>query len=314
MRRDAARTPPGPGPRQHPVLPRRPVPGGGRRARTCSCAVAGRDDTDPTDRPARLRRAADRRRRSASCSTSSSASSATARGTPSPAAPTTYLISGGVYRFVRHPMYAATAAIILGEALFFSQPILFARRGRLRGHDGVAGALRRGAAARPPVRRLLRGLPAGRAGLDPAPRRPLGRGGDRRLEEADDVAEAPVGARPSRSRGRSPRRRRRPGLQVPDEPDVVADRRPGPPARTNRRPGNCCWAAPIMASISSAAGARHHGVDVGRVVGEGQRDQRAAALRHALVPGGEVVCRRSSVMEGVLVMDHDPAAVAAPGR
>jgi protein-S-isoprenylcysteine O-methyltransferase Ste14 len=45
-------------------------------------------------------------------------------GTPSPAAPTERLIVGGVYRHIRHPMYAATASIIVGEALFFGQPIL----------------------------------------------------------------------------------------------------------------------------------------------------------------------------------------------
>jgi protein-S-isoprenylcysteine O-methyltransferase Ste14 len=45
-------------------------------------------------------------------------------GTPSPAAPTERLIVGGVYRHIRHPMYAATASIIAGEALFFGQPIL----------------------------------------------------------------------------------------------------------------------------------------------------------------------------------------------
>jgi protein-S-isoprenylcysteine O-methyltransferase Ste14 len=46
-------------------------------------------------------------------------------GTPSPAAPTRYMISGGVYRFIRHPMYAATASIVFGEALLLGQPILF---------------------------------------------------------------------------------------------------------------------------------------------------------------------------------------------
>jgi protein-S-isoprenylcysteine O-methyltransferase Ste14 len=45
-------------------------------------------------------------------------------GTPSPAAPAERVIRGGVYRYVRHPMYAATASIIVGEALFFGQPIL----------------------------------------------------------------------------------------------------------------------------------------------------------------------------------------------
>jgi protein-S-isoprenylcysteine O-methyltransferase Ste14 len=45
-------------------------------------------------------------------------------GTPSPAAPTAFLIRGGGYRVVRHPMYVATATVILGEALLFGQPIL----------------------------------------------------------------------------------------------------------------------------------------------------------------------------------------------
>jgi protein-S-isoprenylcysteine O-methyltransferase Ste14 len=45
-------------------------------------------------------------------------------GTPSPAAPTTHLLVGGAFRYLRHPMYVATAVIIAGEALAFAQPIL----------------------------------------------------------------------------------------------------------------------------------------------------------------------------------------------
>jgi protein-S-isoprenylcysteine O-methyltransferase Ste14 len=45
-------------------------------------------------------------------------------GTPSPAAPTRHLIAGGAFRHVRHPMYVATATIIVGEALAFAQPVL----------------------------------------------------------------------------------------------------------------------------------------------------------------------------------------------
>jgi protein-S-isoprenylcysteine O-methyltransferase Ste14 len=45
-------------------------------------------------------------------------------GTPSPAAPATRLIVGGAYRHVRHPMYVATAAVIVGEALAFARPVL----------------------------------------------------------------------------------------------------------------------------------------------------------------------------------------------
>jgi protein-S-isoprenylcysteine O-methyltransferase Ste14 len=45
-------------------------------------------------------------------------------GTPSPAAPTTQLLVGGAFRHLRHPMYVATTAIIVGEALLFAQPVL----------------------------------------------------------------------------------------------------------------------------------------------------------------------------------------------
>ncbi|HEU4976637.1 MAG TPA: isoprenylcysteine carboxylmethyltransferase family protein [Baekduia sp.] len=45
-------------------------------------------------------------------------------GTPSPAAPTRRLIVTGAYRHVRHPMYVATAAVIVGEALLVSAPVL----------------------------------------------------------------------------------------------------------------------------------------------------------------------------------------------
>jgi protein-S-isoprenylcysteine O-methyltransferase Ste14 len=45
-------------------------------------------------------------------------------GTPSPAAPTTRLLVGGAFRHLRHPMYVATATVIVGEALLFAQPVL----------------------------------------------------------------------------------------------------------------------------------------------------------------------------------------------
>jgi protein-S-isoprenylcysteine O-methyltransferase Ste14 len=41
------------------------------------------------------------------------------RGTPAPAAPTEQLVVGGLYRFVRNPMYVAVAAVIAGQALLF---------------------------------------------------------------------------------------------------------------------------------------------------------------------------------------------------
>jgi len=51
------------------------------------------------------------------------------RGTPSPLAPPQRPVSGGVYRWVRHPMYMATTAALAGEALFLRQPILLAAAG-----------------------------------------------------------------------------------------------------------------------------------------------------------------------------------------
>lgn len=46
-------------------------------------------------------------------------------GTPAPVAPTKRLVVGGVYRYVRNPMYLAVLSIILGQALLFGQPVLF---------------------------------------------------------------------------------------------------------------------------------------------------------------------------------------------
>lgn len=41
------------------------------------------------------------------------------RGTPAPVAPTEELVVGGLYRFVRNPMYVAVASVIAGQALLF---------------------------------------------------------------------------------------------------------------------------------------------------------------------------------------------------
>jgi protein-S-isoprenylcysteine O-methyltransferase Ste14 len=46
-------------------------------------------------------------------------------GTPAPVAPTERLVVGGLYRWVRNPMYLAVGATILGEALLLGAPILF---------------------------------------------------------------------------------------------------------------------------------------------------------------------------------------------
>ena len=42
------------------------------------------------------------------------------RGTPAPIAPTEELVVGGLYRWVRNPMYLAVGAIILGQAVAFA--------------------------------------------------------------------------------------------------------------------------------------------------------------------------------------------------
>jgi protein-S-isoprenylcysteine O-methyltransferase Ste14 len=46
------------------------------------------------------------------------------RGTPAPVAPTERLVVGGLYRYVRNPMYLAVGAIIAGQALLLGRPVL----------------------------------------------------------------------------------------------------------------------------------------------------------------------------------------------
>ena len=45
-------------------------------------------------------------------------------GTPAPVAPTQTLVVGGLYRYVRNPMYLAVAATIAGQALLLGQTVL----------------------------------------------------------------------------------------------------------------------------------------------------------------------------------------------
>ena len=45
-------------------------------------------------------------------------------GTPAPVAPTQHLVVGGLYRYVRNPMYLAVGTTIVGQALLLGQPVL----------------------------------------------------------------------------------------------------------------------------------------------------------------------------------------------
>jgi protein-S-isoprenylcysteine O-methyltransferase Ste14 len=55
------------------------------------------------------------------------------RGTPAPVAPTARLVVGGLYRYVRNPMYVAVVGAVLGQALLLGQVVLVA-------YAAVAGA------------------------------------------------------------------------------------------------------------------------------------------------------------------------------
>jgi protein-S-isoprenylcysteine O-methyltransferase Ste14 len=46
------------------------------------------------------------------------------RGTPAPQAPTGQLVVGGLYRYVRNPMYLAVLAVITGQAVVLGRPVL----------------------------------------------------------------------------------------------------------------------------------------------------------------------------------------------
>jgi protein-S-isoprenylcysteine O-methyltransferase Ste14 len=47
-------------------------------------------------------------------------------GTPAPVAPPERLVIGGVYRYVRNPMYLAVTSCIVGQALLLGRPGLLA--------------------------------------------------------------------------------------------------------------------------------------------------------------------------------------------
>jgi len=47
-------------------------------------------------------------------------------GTPAPVAPTEHLVVGGLYRYVRNPMYLAVTSMIVGQAMILGRPGLLA--------------------------------------------------------------------------------------------------------------------------------------------------------------------------------------------
>ena len=59
-------------------------------------------------------------------------------GTPAPVAPTEHLVVGGLYRYVRNPMYIAVIATIVGQALVLAQPGLLLYAVSIAGSCGPA--------------------------------------------------------------------------------------------------------------------------------------------------------------------------------
>ena len=86
-------------------------------------------------------------------------------GTPAPVAPTERLVVGGLYRYVRNPMYLAVAATIVGQALVLGQPVLLPYAADLRRRRGGVRPRVRGANPAPSVRRRVRDIPSCLAGL-----------------------------------------------------------------------------------------------------------------------------------------------------
>jgi protein-S-isoprenylcysteine O-methyltransferase Ste14 len=48
------------------------------------------------------------------------------RGTPAPVAPTAELVVGGLYKYLRNPMYVAVLMLIVGQSLLLARPVLLA--------------------------------------------------------------------------------------------------------------------------------------------------------------------------------------------
>ena len=98
-------------------------------------------------------------------SRASRGSSLRASGTPAPVAPTETLVVGGLYRYVRNPMYVGVASVITGQALLFRSwgvaawlaVFLAAVVSFVKGYEEPP--------ARTAVRQVLRALPPSGAGM-----------------------------------------------------------------------------------------------------------------------------------------------------
>jgi protein-S-isoprenylcysteine O-methyltransferase Ste14 len=97
-------------------------------------------------------------------------------GTPAPVAPTQHLVIGGLYRYVRNPMYIAVVSAIMGQAGPIVRPTRSAVvRGRGRRAYGCLRPLDRGTDATGTLWRRVRGVSAGRTWVV-APAPPLATG------------------------------------------------------------------------------------------------------------------------------------------
>ena len=86
-------------------------------------------------------------------------------GTPAPVAPTRHLVVGGLYRWVRNPMYIAVVSCVAGQALLLGRSALWAYAAFAGRAVLLVRARLRGADAQGAVRLGVRRVPAGGSGL-----------------------------------------------------------------------------------------------------------------------------------------------------
>src|SRR4051794_27506270 len=86
-------------------------------------------------------------------------------GTPAPVAPTRHLVIGGLYRYVRNPMYIAVALTIIGQAMVLGRAVLLLYALVFGVAVGSFAHFLRAADADESVRRGVRGLSRRRPGV-----------------------------------------------------------------------------------------------------------------------------------------------------